>query len=64
MKQQADSDLMTVLPRLVEAEKRLEAVAMTHFGEVRGITKPSASLVRIWEVACILLGVPPIKTNE
>lgn len=52
VKDGADADLAVALPALDEAVKKVKAINVNDFYELKGVGKPSQSIVKMFEVVC------------
>lgn len=52
VKDGADADLAVALPALDDAVKKVKAINVNDFYELKGVGKPSQSIVKMFEVVC------------
>lgn len=52
VKDGADADLAVALPALEEAVKKVKSINVNDFYELKGVGKPSMSIVKMFEVVC------------
>lgn len=65
IKTDADKDLAVALPALENAVKKVKEIKVNDFYELKGVAKPSASIVECFKICCLLMnsGKPP-KPND
>jgi dynein heavy chain len=61
IKTDADKDLAVALPALENAVKKVKEIKVNDFYELKGISKPSPSIVECFKICCMLMqsGRPP-----
>lgn len=69
IKDNADADLAVALPALDDAIKKVKAINVNDFYELKGVGKPSMSIVKMFEVVAHMFGAkkpkkPDEKTRE
>ena len=66
IKDDADADLAKALPALEDAVKKVRAIDVNNFYELKGVSSPSQSIVKMFEVVAHMFTKPkpPKPTDE
>lgn len=66
IKDDADADLAKALPALEDAVKKVRAIDVNNFYELKGVSSPSQSIVKMFEVVAHMFTKPkpPRPTDE